>query len=48
VERAITEKGNGDFPYTNEDAMGDIYEMDQELSMHLIGMFHHQAWHWQW
>lgn len=22
VERAITEKENGDFPYTNEDAMG--------------------------
>jgi hypothetical protein len=40
VERTITEKENGDFPYTNEDAMGNIYEMDQELSMHLIRMFH--------
>jgi hypothetical protein len=40
VERAQLGLANGDSSYTLEDARTGVEEMEQELSIHLIGMFH--------
>jgi hypothetical protein len=40
VERAQIGLANGDDSYTLQDARAGIEEMEQELSIHLIGMFH--------
>jgi hypothetical protein len=42
VQRAEVGRQNGDGSYLLDDARSGIYEMEAEVSTHLIGMFHHR------
>ena len=41
VQRAEVGRRNGDSSYLLDQARSDIYEMEAEVSTHLIGLFHH-------